>query len=261
MPDLLQEALTRAAEQHAHLSPPQSAHARLSDHRSDAGVHSDEDDTVTPLHSRAVSRTGTPRAGTPRGGSRAGSRSGSPTRSSSARKRQQERAKKESSLDPLLRFKHELSLKIFGQLEIEDLLTCRQVSKKWKASQTLNYCWYIECNDSTYIDPDEKPSWTRKDAKQDWAARYRSIHRRDDLDYADARDAEYERARAEGYLTPKEQREAKWAEESDQLTAGVDKLAMREHYKGLKNSKPKGKGGQRGPARDVTAWEETYDST
>ena len=72
---------------------------------------------------------------------------------------------------------------------------------------------------------DGLPTWLRSESKEDWAARFASINRRDDLEDRDL-------TRDEDGLTQKEEREAKWAEENDQAEAmGMDKVQMRQYYK------------------------------
>lgn len=90
------------------------------------------------------------------------------------------------------------------------------------------------------------PTWRRGDSKVDWAARYASINRRDDIERGPSDEDE-------NGLTMKEEREAKWREENElaEDEAG-DKGVMRAYYKSLGNSKVKGKSGK-GMAR---TWEE-----
>lgn len=117
-----------------------------------------------------------------------------------------------------------------------------------------------------------EPVWTRRDAKENWAARYKSAFTMNGLQYQTAFEMEYEKARSDGYLTPKEQREEKWAAENAASASsqsgesgnlhtvfGGDKLAAREFYKSLGGrSKVKSKTHASGP-RDRTGFSEEYD--
>jgi len=241
---LLQEALTRATISSVPNTP------RKLFPNSEQGSGSEDEDQIVGVKTPA----------TPRAQSRASSRSTSPTRANKRR----ELKEKEKGLDPLRRLPGELSQKIFGSLDIHSLLNCGRVSKRWRKSQTINWCWYVhyQRKSFTYFDDDwygEKlPSWTKKESKTAWAQRFASTYRRDDL----ATEADLERARSDGWRTPKEEREERWRIEngdadSENVEPGSDKLAMRAYYKSLKNSKAKGKGGrsvsERG--RDRTGWD------
>jgi hypothetical protein len=70
--------------------------------------------------------------------------------------------------------------------------------------------------------------WTRREARTDWKARYKSVRRRDDLNVPDAADADYEKARSEGYRTPKEIQEERWAAEAE---SEPSKEESRAYYK------------------------------
>lgn len=85
----------------------------------------------------------------------------------------------------------------------------------------------------TYVTPTSKPyaassslpTWRRGDSKVDWAARFASIHRRDDLEKGPSDEDDEGR-------TMKEEREEKWREENElaEEEAG-DKGVMRKYYK------------------------------
>lgn len=115
-----------------------------------------------------------------------------------------------------------------------------------------------------------QPIWTRKESRENWASRYRSAFTLNGLQYATAAEADLERARSDGYLTPREEREERWAEQAAASSSaggggsalglfGGDKVAAREWYKGLGGrTKVKGKGGHgsggaAGP-RDLTGF-------
>ncbi|GAA5824855.1 hypothetical protein JCM10212_005323, partial [Sporobolomyces blumeae] len=109
------------------------------------------------------------------------------------------------------------------------------------------YTWYLLLQSLTYTSPADRkatyaessgvPKWRSADASQDWAARFASIMRRDDLESKEA-DTD------ENGLTMKEERELRWKEENDAAEAGMDKVAMRAYYKSLGNKKIKGKSGK-----------------
>lgn len=69
------------------------------------------------------------------------------------------------------------------------------------------------------------------------------------LQYSTAFEMEYEKARSDGYRTPREEREERWAVEASSNnnpnagSFGSDKVAAREYYKSLGGkAKTKGKG-------------------
>ncbi|KAK0560041.1 hypothetical protein OC844_004015 [Tilletia horrida] len=83
--------------------------------------------------------------GTPRNASRPSSPppalrvDGSPTKAAS---RSRAAAKIKSKTDPLRTLPSEVSQRIFLQLSIPSLLSCSAVSKRWRRSATLNFCWF-----------------------------------------------------------------------------------------------------------------------
>ncbi|BGP34203.1 hypothetical protein JCM10296v2_006018 [Rhodotorula toruloides] len=217
---------------------------------------SDDDEQIevcTPVPSNAGSVASTP----------ASSRSASPTRAGAGKRRggagkprrdkTKEREKAEAMrnpLDPFLRFPNVVLGRILGELNANDLLAVGLVCKRWRRSQTLNYTWYLLLQSFTYVTPAERgrsyaegdgvPTWRKGDASQDWAAHFANIFRRDDLDQG-VEEAEVD----ENGLTMKEERELKWKEENEaNEMAGLDKVAMREYYKSLRNKKVKGKSGK-----------------
>ncbi|BGP10218.1 hypothetical protein JCM10049v2_006101 [Rhodotorula toruloides] len=217
---------------------------------------SDDDEQIevcTPVPSNAGSVASTP----------ASSRSASPTRAGAGKRRggagkprrdkTKEREKAEAMrnpLDPFLRFPNVVLGRILGELNANDLLAVGLVCKRWRRSQTLNYTWYLLLQSFTYVTPAERgrsyaegdgvPTWRKGDVSQDWAAHFASIFRRDDLDQG-VEETEVD----ENGLTMKEERELKWKEENEASEmAGMDKVAMREYYKSLRNKKVKGKSGK-----------------
>ena len=135
-----------------------------------------------------------------------------------------------------------------------------------------DWAWYLRFQQrrSETLLPSE-PVWTRREAKENWSQRYRSAFSLNGLQYQTAFEADYEKARSDGYRTPKEQREDAWAAEAaDKLTIsgqsgnlhtvfGGDKQAAREFYKGLGGrSKVKSKTHAMGP-KDRTGFSDGYD--
>lgn len=112
-----------------------------------------------------------------------------------------------------------------------------------------DWAWYLRFQERRNQEVlTTEPIWTRKESKEDWARRYRSAFTMNGLEYATAFEMEYEKARSDGYLTPKEEREERWASEATTANPntgsfGGDKVAAREFYKSLGGrSKVKGKG-------------------
>ena len=122
---LLQSTLERASAAHG-VYPPGSPRAPRS--TTSAASDSDDDETIS-----VQTAPGTPIA------SRSASRSTSPTRLSS-RKRRDGTVKedKATSTDPLKRFPNDVSSKVFSLLDLHDLITCKRVCQRWKKSQTLS---------------------------------------------------------------------------------------------------------------------------
>jgi hypothetical protein len=196
---------------------------------------------------------------------------------------------KKYSLDPLKRFENAVSSRIFKELDVVALARCARVSKAWRRSATISGClssvftemmqasnvsvpladwaWYMRFQERRQEGPlTTEPVWTRRESKENWSQRYRSAFTLGGLQYQTAYEMELEKARSDGYRTPKEQREEKWAAEAsgagsgslNEAMAGLsDKVAAREFYKSLGGrSKVKGKntfGGSTGP-RDRTAF-------
>ncbi|GAA5856691.1 hypothetical protein JCM8547_005932 [Rhodosporidiobolus lusitaniae] len=249
--DLLHDALNRAASKSRNPADP-----ALSPTLRDLHIFSDDDAEIevsTPLPSYPSSVASSP----------ASSRSTSPTRAGNKRKggagkprrdKAKEREKAEAMknpLDPFLRFPGEVLGRVLGDLGAEDLLRLGLVCKRWRRSQTLNYTWYLLLQSLTYVSPEERkqryaetkgiPTWRPSEAKEDWAARFATIFRRDDLAEKEPQD------RDENGLTMQEERELKWAHEEEE--GQMSKNEMREFYKGLRNKKVKGKYFGKGAAR------------
>ncbi|BGP42286.1 hypothetical protein JCM10449v2_006291 [Rhodotorula kratochvilovae] len=265
--DLLHAALNRHAAAHPRgpdgepLSPQALERLRLSDEDEQIEVR-------TPIGSVAGSIASSPSS----------SRSTSPTRAVNRRKggagkprrdKTKEREKAEAMknpVDPFLRFPGQVLGRVLSYLEYPDLTRVGMVSKRWRRSQTLNYTWYLLLQNYTFIDPKDRtptyaestglPTWRASEASEDWAARFASIFTRPEVE--EGEESEHD----ENGLTLKEERELKWRDENEASElAGMDKNAMREFYKGLRNKKVKGKsfkGGLRthegdglGPAAEI----------
>ena len=128
-----------------------------------------------------------------------------------------------------------------------------------------DWCWFLRFQERRIEGSlDAQPVWTRRESKENWAQRYRSAFTLGGLQYQTAIEMDLEKARSDGYRTPKEQREERWASEAasgpnDNVSSmfGGDKAAAREFYKSLGGrSKVKSKGafgGSTGP-RDRTVF-------
>ncbi|GAA6029075.1 hypothetical protein JCM8097_001581 [Rhodosporidiobolus ruineniae] len=252
-PDLLHDALRRHAAQKGEdpaLSPTALQALQLAD--------DEQIEVRTPLPSAPGSVASTPsssrsasptRAGGGGGGGGGGKRKGGAGKPRRDKTKEKEKADAmKNPLDPFLRFPGEVVGRILGELGADDLLSVGLVCKRWRRSQTLNYTWYLLLQSLTYVTPEERkskyhetngvPTWRASEAKEDWAARFASIFRRDDLEEPEAQD------RDEDGLTKAEEHALKWAEENEAQEGPIDKVAMREYYKGLRNKKVKGKTGK-----------------
>lgn len=134
MSDLLHNTLNRNAHYAAMTGqplPPRHTSPTMGSNASDA---SDDENALTPVHTRPGTPTGTPR----RRGSRtpAESRSTSPSRL--AKKRMAEEAERRRSRDPLVRFDNTISARIFRELDVLDLARAQRVCKKWSRSATIS---------------------------------------------------------------------------------------------------------------------------
>ncbi|POY72333.1 hypothetical protein BMF94_4635 [Rhodotorula taiwanensis] len=191
----------------------------------------------------------------------ASSRSASPSRAGANRKKggagkprrdkAKEREKAEqmrNPIDPFLRFPGEVLGRVLGDLDVRDLLAVGLVCKRWRRSQTLNYTWFLLLESYTFESPADRrqkyagsngvPQWRKGDAQQDWAQRFASVFAHDASETVES-------DHDENGLTMKEERELKWKEENEASELqGMDKNAMREFYKGLRNKKVKGKYGK-----------------
>lgn len=102
-------------------------------------------------------------------------------------------------------------------------------------SQTLNFVWFCKFNERSFdgealpLNSQWKPTWTRRESRQQWFQRYRQTFRRDDLEYRTVE--AFTQAQGDGYMTPREEKEARWAAEDAQSDGGMDKSEARAYYK------------------------------
>lgn len=180
-----------------------------------------------------------------------------------------------SKTDPLRSLPKHLSQRIFLSLPTRDLLSLARVSKRYRRSATLNYCWYRQC---LALDPDDPQSsgapssaamantpssssatatahWTRRESRTDWKMEYvRRLQRahKDRLRADDLGALSGAGSRStSGYVTPtrtqrladsgvktaRDMREEQWEEEDKQAQAGYTKNEMRAFYKEQGGSK------------------------
>ncbi|GAA5869161.1 hypothetical protein JCM3774_003968 [Rhodotorula dairenensis] len=198
----------------------------------------------TPASSRSASPS---RAGRKKGGA------GKPRRDKAKEREKADQMR--NPIDPFLRFPGTVLGRVLGDLGVRDLQNVGLVCKRWRRSQTLNYTWYLLLESFTYEDPTERrrkyadsdgtPTWRKGDAQQDWAQRFANVFSHD---VSETVESDHD----ENGLTMKEERELKWKEENEASEMqGMDKLAMREFYKGLRNKKVKGKYGNKGAVRTI----------
>ncbi|PWN52007.1 hypothetical protein IE53DRAFT_385622 [Violaceomyces palustris] len=188
---------------------------------------------------------------------------------------------KYSRLDPLRAFNSEISQHIFLQLPQSALVSCSMVSKRWRRSATLNYCWYRlyqhTFNSHSVVDgPWQQPSlpawgsggakWTRRESRTDWKttfAKGRKMEAREQERYESlpgsgaVTPSRTQRMSEAGILTATEWREEQWRSQHEERWS---KNEMREHYKSFsKGGKLKGKsakgGVKTGSANDGSLWE------
>ncbi|GAA6024407.1 hypothetical protein JCM11491_003543 [Sporobolomyces phaffii] len=245
--DLLHDALKRATSRSRTATSPPALDSLSLDAEPliDVATPAPSSRSSSVASTPAGSRSSSPnRSGSGSGGGKKGGGAGKPRRDKTKERQKAEQNK--NPLDPINRFPGQVNGRIFGELLATDLLACGLVCKRWRRSQTLNYTWYLLLQDLTWHSPEERtattyaeadglPKWRASDAKQDWAAHFANIMRRDDLE---SKEADVD----ENGLTMKEERELKWQHENDEEElAGVDKVAMRAYYKSLGNKKVKGK--------------------
>jgi len=219
---------------------------------------SDDDELIN-----VMSVPGTPR----RVPSRPMSRSTSPTRSGAPSRKAQSTlhplhitpSTPRSKTDPLRVLTTDLIQRIFSMLSTEDLATSSRVSLKWNKSQSLNYLWFRHYRKEEFGDKSlPTGKWTRKESKEDWRKTFFKMHRENAE--RDGQTSRYGYATPDypgsGYATPKEIREARWAQENaaDASGIGLGKVEMREMYKGLGGRMAKSK--NRGVGRDKGGWED-----
>ncbi|GAA5991759.1 hypothetical protein JCM10908_001126 [Rhodotorula pacifica] len=191
----------------------------------------------TPASSRSASPS---RAGRKKGGA------GKPRRDKAKEREKAEQMR--NPIDPFLRFPGTVLGRVLGEFDVRDLQNIGLVCKRWRRSQTLNYTWFLLLESFTYEDPSERrrryadsdgtPTWRKGDAQQDWAQRFANVFSHD---VSETVESDHD----ENGLTMKEERELRWKEENEASEMqGMDKVAMREFYKGLRNKKVKGKFGK-----------------
>jgi len=215
---------------------------------------SDEDELIN-----VMSIPGTPR----RVPSRPISRSTSPTRPGASSRKNQSPLHITSSMpksktDPLRVLTTDLIQRIFSLLPTKDLAIASRVCLKWSRSQSLNYLWFRHYRKEEFGDKSlPTGKWTRKESKENWRKTYFKMLRENaEQDVGTSR---YGYATPDypgsGYATPKEIREARWAQENavDAGGTGLGKVEMREMYKGLGGRMAKTK--NRGVGRDKGGWE------
>ncbi|CAD6890238.1 unnamed protein product [Tilletia controversa] len=105
------------------------------------------DDELVDVMSLPGTAPGTPRSTSRPSSPPAGSRAdGSPTKSSSRSRSViaggAAAVKTKSKTDPLRSLPSEVAQRIFLQLSIPSLISCSAVSKRWRRSATLNFCWF-----------------------------------------------------------------------------------------------------------------------
>lgn len=224
-----------------------------------------ETDTTDFESDADASSSAKPRTGT----SKLGTSSSAPKKRSSS---------KRSKTDPLRSLTSEIAQHIFLQLPVESLLACSGVSKRWRRSATLNYCWYRHYQHSfsaTSLDSalpalpawgSGGAKWTRRESKTDWKTQYGKQKRIEAKDAARAESlpgsgtatpSRTQRMQDAGIMTTHEARMQQWKQEQD---AQWTKQEMRDYYKsGAKGGKFKGKrekgGVKTGAAGDGGLWE------
>ncbi|TKY89308.1 hypothetical protein EX895_001839 [Sporisorium graminicola] len=185
---------------------------------------------------------------------------------------------KRSKTDPLRSLTSEIAQHIFLQLPVESLIACSGVSKRWRRSATLNYCWYRHYQhtfSATSLESALPPipawgsggaKWTRRESKTDWKTQYGRQKRMQAKDAARAESlpgsgtvtpSRTQKMQDAGILTTHEARMQQWKQEED---AQWSKQEMRDYYKsGPKGGKFKGKrekgGVKTGTAGDGGLWE------
>ena len=101
------------------------------------------------------------------------------------------------------------------------------------AGHRADYTWYLLIQSQTYTPTPTPtasgstlPTWRRGDSKIDWSAEYATIHRPVVVEEDDGEEGVDD----EG-VTMREEREEKWREENEGVTAGMDKVEARKFYK------------------------------
>ncbi|SJX63059.1 uncharacterized protein SRS1_13884 [Sporisorium reilianum f. sp. reilianum] len=195
-----------------------------------------------------------------------------------AGKKRSTSSRRSSKTDPLRSLTSEIAQHIFLQLPVDTLLACSGVSKRWRRSVTLNYCWYRHYQhtfSSVSLDTPLPPipawgsggaKWTRRESKTDWKTQFGRQKRMLAKDAARAESmpgsgsvtpSRTQKMQDAGIMTTHEARMQQWKQEED---AQWSKQEMRDYYKaGAKGGKFKGKrekgGVKTGAAGDGGLWE------
>ncbi|KAN0064761.1 hypothetical protein ACQY0O_001818 [Thecaphora frezii] len=165
-------------------------------------------------------------------------------------------AKRKASTDPLRAFGNEVAQHIFLQLPPRTLLSCSEVSKRWRRSATLNYCWF-QHHQSSLLGQEASPTlpawgsggakWTRRQSKTDWKTAFLKQRK---MEARDAQRAESlpgsgtvtpsrtQKMVDAGLVTTQMARRQQWDEQEQPAT----KEEMREYYKSATNKGGKVKG-------------------
>ncbi|KAG0146504.1 hypothetical protein CROQUDRAFT_657319 [Cronartium quercuum f. sp. fusiforme G11] len=240
-----------------------------------------EDITITQVHTPALIDSPpfvTPASSRPCSPSKPSHQSSSPSNPSRPNSRVGLRAKREaaakakaSSSDPLLRFPNPINVRIFELVGlgsdgtggsagdifsgVRDLMACGLVCQKWRTSATINFVWFKLCSATSYesslVKVFEPPTWTRKDSKVDWSARYRIKNRIPDQ----TSHPDFELTSGPETLTANELKHQQWQQEEEERDGKFsNKLEARAFYKELGGRKLKNKTGK-SLGTDRTGWD------
>ena len=255
MSNLLHSVLTSKLQQQEKLSDWENIHTSEDD--------DSDDDQLVDVRSAPATTPGTPanlsRPPSPPASAAPSSRSklSAPPPTSSASGR---RSTKKSKLDPLRAFSPEVNQRIFLQLPQNTLVSCSLVSKRWRRSATLNFCWYrlyqrtfgsLQHDSTLPAWGSGGARWTRRESKTDWKTSFTKSRRIADRDAerspigsGTSTPTRTQRMANAGIQTATEFRMNQWEQESN---AAYSKAEMREYYKaGNKGGKVKGKTGRGG---------------
>ncbi|VDB91023.1 unnamed protein product [Peniophora sp. CBMAI 1063] len=241
MTSLLRDTLKNAAEESRVQDRPDNAEPASED--SDNELITVESTPGTAAPSRPASRTGMRR----------------PAATSSPLKPLAGATNERRTLDPIRLIPTTVCQRIFSMLDLRSLSRCARVSRKWSKSQTLNYVWFQYYRKETFHDESLPPGkWTKRESKENWRQLYaKDVGKKepDPWPVRPPRSSGYNSGHASGYVTPRELKEQKWAEENTAVEK-LSKVEMRGVYKELggRKSKSKGKVGATGGARDRGGW-------